>query len=321
MARPKRLDEELEEAKRLEQQMMENPEPKSIETEEPEQSKMPQDPQESEPEESWEQKYRVLKGKYDAEVPSLQHQVKRLDEELSFMRNYIQENLKARPEEEAKPSTSSDPNKYVSQDDLNNYGADYADFIAKVARGVVESILPANLEKDLAKIKTTLNNIGGRVDKTVQRGFWDELGELVPDWQRLNYDQDFLAWLATPNPESGHAREALLHQAQADGDAKRVANIFNAYKRENGIEVKSARNETAVASQSNPSVERQISPRASRAVGSTTAESKRNFRANDWKSEIDKITDLKIRGKITETEYRKRMDALAGALAQGQVRP
>jgi hypothetical protein len=69
-----------------------------------------------------------------------------------------------------------------------------------------------------------------RNEVTLEQQFYATLEGLVPDWQEINADDRWLAWLSEVDPVYGAPRQAALDQARAALDAKRVANVFKAFK-------------------------------------------------------------------------------------------
>jgi hypothetical protein len=53
---------------------------------------------------------------------------------------------------------------------------------------------------------------------------------MVPDWQQINVDERWLAWLSEEDPTFGLPRQAALDRARHTGDAGRVAALFTQFK-------------------------------------------------------------------------------------------
>jgi hypothetical protein len=61
------------------------------------------------------------------------------------------------------------------------------------------------------------------------------LSRSVPDWERINVDPNFLAWLGQRDPFSGQVRRNLLTEAYGSGDAARTIAFFQAYMNEHTV--------------------------------------------------------------------------------------
>jgi len=168
----------------------------------------------------WEQKYRALKGKYDAEVPRLAEQIRNLNLQNQFLAD------KMGKLESAPPKT--DPE--VKPDDLDKafieeYGEDLVNMVKRIAaQQAGEATKP--LASGFDSIQKA--NEATKVDR-----FFSDLTGLVPDWETLNINNDFLSWLDEIEPFVGQSRYTLLSQAQNSFDAQRVAYFFNTWKEKN----------------------------------------------------------------------------------------
>jgi len=118
----------------------------------------------------YKQRYEVLQGKYNAEVPRMQEKIREL--------------------ESLEEETDDD-------DDL--------DFASK---------------KDIETLRSEM--AAGR--------FITALDSLVPKWRQIDQDQDFLRWLSETDALSGMQRQQMLNDAEATGDAQRVATIIQSWQ-------------------------------------------------------------------------------------------
>lgn len=100
------------------------------------------------PEEKWEHKYRRLQGKYDAEVPRLHAQVRELQGVLAQM----QQQMQAPPPPAEQPK---EPDKYVSDEDVANYGEDFVDIQRRITLDATR-----DLRKQVEELKAQLAQQG-----------------------------------------------------------------------------------------------------------------------------------------------------------------
>ncbi len=56
------------------------------------------------------------------------------------------------------------------------------------------------------------------------------LKSAVPDWEVINVDPAFVAWLDEPDESSGELRTVLIHRAATENDIARVAAFFNDFR-------------------------------------------------------------------------------------------
>lgn len=176
----------------------------------------------------WEQKYKTLQGKYDAEVPRLNTEVKNLQAQLSSLHEVIA-SLK-QPEPDPKPAAPEKP-KLLKDEEISEYGADLIEVMRKAAReefgGELEEVRAEN-----ARLKEQLGGVSNHAAETAQNIVYTTLDAQVPNWKELNGDQGFLAWLAENDIYAGSSRHLLLQQAFKEHDAARVVSFFKGYLNE-----------------------------------------------------------------------------------------
>lgn len=180
-------------------------------------------------EETFEQKYNVLQGKYDAEVPRLQGELGRATETIANQ-NAIISSVQKPGEGEGAPAKKEDtptPEAKVKPEDFEGYGAEMIDLVnlvkdqAKTIRGQNEK---------LNVIGDRQEEIGGRQYESDSDKFYTELAGQVSDWQTINKSKEFVDWLAETDPFTGVARHALLDDAHSRLDLDRVAHFFKTFK-------------------------------------------------------------------------------------------
>ena len=247
---PEQVRKQLEEAERIEAEMGLNPEaaepqpepepapepqpePEAQATEpEPEPPAEPQPEPEPEPEtegKKWEERYKAIQGKYDAEVPRLNQQNQQLNQQVGDLTEKLDklteklEKLTAEPEEPA-PSLISDK-------DEENFGSDLIDLMRRVVRedvGSLTSRIQAVVE-DVSTIKSQLQTVGNQTQQTHAEMFDRRLLELVPNWAEINKEQEWLNWLGQIDAFTGTTRQQQLNFAHSQLNADRVAAFFKAY--------------------------------------------------------------------------------------------
>ena len=178
-------------------------------------------PPTQEPSENWEQKYKALQGKYNAEVP-------RLAGELREVRQQMQQLMEAQTKPVEAPTESAPDKNVVTEQDLVDYGEDLVDFIRRIAK--------AEATNAAANLTPKIHEIQGQIQQSSQRqaknSVYSKLDHDVQDWREINKSPEFLDWLATLDPYAGDYRKNLLAQAFENGDADRVVAFFKGYKAE-----------------------------------------------------------------------------------------
>lgn len=180
-------------------------------------------PDRSQEQEREQQRYNTLKGKYDAEIPELQAQIRSLERVIA--------GIQSAPREREAPPARHDPaptSYEISAEDREAYGEE---LITKS-----QAWAEAKLAPKLSRMEQRLLEIEGRSQQTQQQSAQQmvesQLDRAMPSWQVINQSPSFWAWLDQPDPFSGHLRRQLITDAHVRGDAARTLAFFQAYQRE-----------------------------------------------------------------------------------------
>ena len=241
MALPRQVEAQLKELEEIEKQLAaqqnpqatpEEPAPQPAEPAEPTQNIEPVAPQpevkpekpvEPEvPEETWQQKYKTLKGMYDAEVPRLHSDIRDLKSQMDKLQKAAEA-----PKPEAKPAAQ--PTKLVTDADVQAFGEDLIEVQRKVAREVAAEFrgeLDA-MKAENEKLREQLNMTGSQVSEA---SFEQRLYRLVPDFQAVNTDERWINWLNEVDPLLRAPRKSVAQEAFNTGDAEAVAHYIGMFK-------------------------------------------------------------------------------------------
>lgn len=219
----------------------------------------------------WEQRYKVLQGKYNAEVPALQNTVRELNTNVQKLHKDL-ETAKTAPAPQ--PPQPFEPGKYVKKEDIEEYTPEMTTFVRAVAREeleanlsvVLEKLLPGMLEPYLGKtikpLQDKMETVAARVEtrevrehKSEREKFFDLLDRTILEKTRMTFDAIntnpiFLNWLMQKDPRSRRARQELLDESVAALNAEWTAEFYTDFV---------AENPTAVAAPTSPTV---IPPRS-----------------------------------------------------------
>lgn len=196
----------------------------------------------------WKQKYEVLQGKYNAEVPKLHENVKQMQNTVQKLQKDL-ETAKAAPTPPPQPAFEA--GKYVKKEDIEEYTPEMTTFIRSVAReelegnisAVLEKLLPTFLEpylgKTLRPMQETVQSIATRVEtrearefKSTEDKFFDSLEASIKSktgltFEAINTHPSFLGWLSQKDPRSRRVRQELLDEARSALDAEWAASFFS----------------------------------------------------------------------------------------------
>ncbi len=168
-------------------------------------------------------RYETLQGKYNAEIPRMQQQIAELLQQNQQLASLLSANQGQGGQQAATPGKQG----LLSEDEVTEYGDDFIDMIRRIARE--EQV---TMER---KIEGRVEHVSQQVQQTARERLEAKLAELVPDWEKWNVDQGFLAWLDSPDDMTGIRRYDTFKRALDEGRADRLAKYFDTYKRSVGV--------------------------------------------------------------------------------------
>lgn len=196
--------------------------------EEPEQEEQEEQPKASD-EQTWEQRYRVLQGKYNSEVPRLSRDLRAAQEQITSLQGLLAnlQSAQSRPAAHA-PEITRAAQKLVRPEEIEEYGDEFIDLVGRRAQEVAAPLVNS-LQERLKKLEAQLGGVTTKVEQTEKQKVIAQLGQRVKNWEQLNEDESFLNWLDMPEPYSGIKRGQLLNDAFEKGNAERVIAFFEGY--------------------------------------------------------------------------------------------
>jgi hypothetical protein len=312
MALPRQVEAQLRELEALEKQLTDaqNPEPTPAEPPQDPQP-APAEPKPVEPtptptepvvaEEKWEQKYKTLKGMYDAEVPRLHADLRDLKAQVDSLRKASE----TKPVEPAKPKAAE---KLVTDADVEAFGQDLIEVQRKVAREVASEFrgeLDA-MRAENEKLREQLTSTGTQVSEA---SFEQRLYRMVPDFEAVNADPKWIAWLNEVDPLLRAPRSSVAQQAFNRGDAEGVAHYVAMFKQT-----------VAPAEQKadkTDELERQLQPNRGATSAPPTSQKGKVYTNSDIEKMFRKAADLGTKGQL---DAAKKLEAeIDAAFMEGRV--
>lgn len=185
------------------------------------------------PAEDWQQKYRTVQGRYQAEVPELRAQNRRMESELAAAREQLAalgaavQKLQNPPAEPAQ--SKADPR------DEQVFGADMVEMVNRYAQRTFAAAqqridqVVSGFEQRIAALEQNVSGVSQRTEKTMESQFYATLEQLVPDWRAVNVTPEWLEWLGTVDEVYNVPRQTALDVAFERRDAPRVAAVFKQF--------------------------------------------------------------------------------------------
>jgi len=239
-------------------------------------------------EETYEHKYRTLQGKYNVEIPRLQHQnrdlVQRMQQLEQLLASMSSEPQSRAPQGQPQAATAQ---RYVTDEDVADYG-DSIEVMRKVTREEVATLNGkiSQLESLLQQVQTNVvpqvQAVAQRQAMSAEQQFWRDLTVAVPLWREINDNADFQTWLLQIDPLSGINRQTYLDDAQRSLDAGRVSQFFSTWLEISGQAVaQQTGSATRAAPAAASELERQVSPGRSRSSGAPATPKGRVYTRQD----------------------------------------
>lgn len=185
---------------------------------------------------NWEAKAKTLEGMLRTEVPNLRTQLLASQSQVAQLMGQVEtlkSQLSTRPADpEPAPKPTVDPR------DIEQFGSDMMDMVQRYVTGAVAGIkadvakMTGTIESRVASLEQAVKGVSQKAEASLDSQFWTLLKELVPDYEDVNERTEWLAWLKEVDPLTGVERQHALAHAQKSLDARRVAAIFNLFKKE-----------------------------------------------------------------------------------------
>lgn len=170
-------------------------------------------------EKTWEQRFKTLQGLHNSNIADLKARLNAANAQTEALTARL-EAMTAKP---AEKSPQLDPK------DAEMFGDDMVDMVKRVAETMFGSAVSA-FDTRIAALEQRLDMTASTTSRTAEEVFYDRLGSMVPDYEAINADEGFLAWLAEVDPVYGLPRQAALDNAAKAMDVARVARVFQAFK-------------------------------------------------------------------------------------------
>lgn len=250
-------------------------------------------------------RYLSLKGKYDAEVPRLQH-------ELKDLKQSVFEKLTAIAEKPAETKKEQDKQDDIIAKMKEEYGDEFIDGISKIADLIADQKVKSSVEP----VQEKITSVEKSQLEVAQENFKDYLDTVVKnpdgtpgDWRTLweGTDNKFLEYLKQPDPSGLYTYGELVQMYNDAWDADKLAKVINGY-----LETK----QTKKVAKSNPEKDALIAPNRSSNKVAPKVEDKQIW----TKQSIADFQRDDRQGKYSPEDSKKLWDDLLAAPSEGRLR-
>ena len=253
----------------------------------------------------FEQKYKTLRGKYDAEVPRLHTQVKDLTTKL----DELTASLEAKSKEPTKPKEKVS---YVTEEDRAEFGDELIDVQRRVAKEVSQDY-EERFDKQQEIIESLQKQLKDTGSQVGEMSFSQRLAQLVPDFNDIDNDERWIAWLNEHDPMLRGPRREQAAAAFSAGDAEAVKHYVDLFKQT--LAPVADERQTRQTE-----LEKQVTPNRSGNSASTKSAGKeaKVYTEREIEAAWNRIRSYNTRGKYDEAN---KLEAdITAAYLQGRVR-
>lgn len=256
------------------------------------------------PDETWEQRFRVLEGKYRAEVPRLHEQLRAQSDQLDRAVQAL-ENAVRKPE-------ASQESKLVTDADVEAYGEDLVGMVRRASREEFNSLsktLIAELDKRFGAVTEVVKRTESQVAETKADRFWSDVYGAHADYETVNNDPRWFAFLDSKVPGTRFTRRQIAEQAANDLDTKLFIEQLGLFKESIGATQQPP-------AKAKPNLNAQVAPSSSRASTPAPSGSQRIWTGKEYVDALDHRTGQ----RMERAEYEALIAEAEQALADGRVR-
>lgn len=255
------------------------------------------------PEVDWEQRFKVIEGKYRAEIP-------RLAEENRELRARFEEAVKAL-EDANKPKPQE--TKLVTDADVEAFGSDLVDMVRRASREEFEALskkFAAELEARFGAVTEKVARTEQVVAKTAKEKFWENVLHEHPDFDAVNNDQRWFDYLDSRAPGSRFTRRAMADDAITAMDAVALNELVKAFKEAHAAPV------AKPTPKPKPNLTAQVAPNTSSASTPSADPAGRIWTAQEYADALDH----RLINRIGRVAYEAGVAEAEQAYAEGRVR-
>lgn len=275
---------------------------------EPEPAPVEPEKQEDDEAKVWQQKYKTLKGMYDAEVPRLHSQIKDMQAEFESLKRTVE----SAKDEEAQAKVRSEreaSRNLVTDEDRQEFGEEMIAVQRKVAREETAE-LNEKLEAITADNAELKNQLSATGEQVTTASFEQRLTSTIPDFAQLNVDPAWIEWLNEYDPMLRGPRSVAAQKAFSEGDVDGVAHYVNLFKesKQAAVPVKEAVSEE---------LESQIQPSKVANTSQQVSQQGKLYTDADIRGMFAKVMQL---NNSDRTDDARKLEAeIDAAYAQGRV--
>ena len=218
--------------------------------------------------EPWEQRYKVLEGKYRAEVPRMARELRDTKAQIEQLQSLLAAMPEARQAAEKPAEETPADFRFVTDEEVTDYGSDFLDVVARKAK---ETFMPEleRVRRENQELRQLLGGVQKKFVMSDREKLYGFLDSHLENWRDVNQDEGFLQWLDETDPYTGYQRHQLLRSAFDQNNGQRVLAFFTGFLRENAAVTPS--DEAPQPRQPQQSLETMVAPGTAQSAGTVDA--------------------------------------------------
>lgn len=256
----------------------------------------------------WRTRFETLRGKYDAEVPTLIHQLREQGSQLQTLTQQLESTKK--PEA---PEPSADP--LVTQKDDEVFGSDLVDMTKRAAQDVFRQMVPgivSELRAEFAAMKEQLGAVADRQVMSDEQKFWGAVAAAIPNWRTVDDSPEWGRWLDGRAVGARASYRQLAQDAVAAFEVEPLKELVTLFTSQTGFGATAPT--VKPTPPVSPELQRQIPPSTSRASDTPPA-------ARIWTTaEIEQLGDPRFMNSMAPDEYAALQADADRAVVENRVR-
>ena len=165
-------------------------------------------------------KFKVLQGKYNAEVPRLHKETRELADQVRNLQAQLETSQTPAPVAKDLEAADLDIEAYAE------YGEEFKT-LAETVKSLTTRV--ETLDTENTSLKESITNVEVIQTNTDSEKFWVSLEAAVPDWEVINSNPDFVQWLQEVDPVSNLPRQTHLNDASETLNSNKTISIFKLF--------------------------------------------------------------------------------------------
>jgi len=256
----------------------------------------------------FEAKYKVLQGKYNAEVPQLREEIKTLKQQLDSQPAPVDESKYQKTIDELQRKLDAKESQPVtSNQELDEYiASEYGAELANAIQNMINRHAAPKSNDDVTQLRQKVEDIERNNQQSQHEMKISTLKQTLKsqgiDFEQTDTDPMFHDWLAKEEGQTGQSRSVFMQNHFASGNIAKTAAFYAAFKAQERSSY-----------QKNP-LANHVDVSSNHSAPDSGAES------DMWSGDdIDRLYKDQREGRISEAEFKKQEQSLNRAMQEGRV--